>query len=193
MGDSHADAIKTVFTSAAHKNNSNVYFYVDNNPLEIKALPAEKIIFDAKRIKSDHIVLHYSAGKYERESFAKQLQTLQALAKAEHLKLSLIAPMPYYPVTIPKVMYEQEKEGKDLNFTQTIEDHRQKIAAFLSQKFITATIFDAAPILCPKGDNCKYSDNQSRPYYFDGAHLTLTGQNILQDGLTNFLANSNDR
>lgn len=175
VGDSHADAIKTSFAQVAAENDIALYFYVDNNPLMHKGLNAQRVIADAKTLKSEAIVLHYR-NIFENPKHRKEIQTMIKLSKEQNITVAIITPTPEYDVHIPRALYEKQ------NISKSRSEHKTETSDFydLASSLEQTQIHDPTDILCPQNKNCLYIDEASRPYYFDKGHLTLTGSALLK-------------
>ena len=177
IGNSHADSIKTAMATAAEENSFSLYFYVFNDPLIKPEMLSAKVLEDIQRLEIDKIVLHYS-NIYENEGHNQEIKTLIEQALDKGLDVAFIAPVPFYPVHVPKAMYqgvEIEQSFKD--YTDNTSDFRN-FARALDRR---VRVYYPANILCPNKKQCLYASPDKKPYYYDSAHLTLTGAALLDD------------
>lgn len=184
VGNSHADSLKAEFAKVAEQNDLGAFFYVPNDPLLGGKIDAKTVVADAKRFDAKIIVLHYSK-LYGKAPLMKEIRLLTELVKTNEISLVLIAPVPTYSVNVPQAMYEMEQQqSKVSNLSNNIQAHVKSIADF--QSFISTLgnneimLVDPASILCPLNSNCLFADEMKHPYYFDEAHLTLTGSAFLR-------------
>jgi hypothetical protein len=93
----------------------------------------------------------------------------------------LLMPVPVYGAHVPAALYANLKRGDALPET-TLDEIRQRQAPLTARvRAIPSPMFryyDLAPALCdPK---CRLADDDGRPLYFDGGHLTLAGARRLE-------------
>ncbi len=177
LGNSHADSIKRVFAEAARAAGYAVYFAVPNDPLMPGGWTAERTAALAVAYRFEAVVLHYS-DIYADARVAREVSTFLRAKTHSGVTAILIGPVPTYRAQIPKAMFENLR-APAFPVETTLDAHRARTAAYLefARAIETAGIatFDPAPELCPDGGACRYADADFRPFYFDDAHLTLTG------------------
>lgn len=180
LGNSHADAIKSIFSSVMTEKKYNTYFMVSNTPMMGNDLPPKSIIKDALNKKVSEIFVHYKSGSLELD----KLNELVSLSKENNIKVTLIMPVPnyegnsYYEESIPKTLYKG-KESK-LSYSDYLLMNKDLIneANGLKAKFSNFTYVNIAPVFC--NSICAISTSDKKPYYFDDDHLTLTGAQLLK-------------
>lgn len=180
LGNSHADAIKTVFTSVMTEKKYNTYFMVSNTPMMGNTLQPKSIVKEALDKNISEIFVHYKSGSLELD----KLNELVINAKEKNIKVTLILPVPnyendpYYEESIPKTLYKG-KESK-LKYSDYLVENNDLIenSKYLESKFSNFNYLNTGPIFCnPK---CIISTADKKPYYFDDDHLTLTGAQLLK-------------
>lgn len=176
VGDSHADAIKSAFAASAERANVAVYFMVENNPLLAGGITPERLIEEARARRANTIVLHYSAPRIDRHAIGEVV----ALAKAHHLGVAFIMPVPAWDRHVPKMLWQNVKGEGGLS-TQSLADYLRINRALLDwlstidyQRF---KVYPVADALCQS--SCLLVSKAGRPLYFDTAHLTQTGSRKL--------------
>ena len=92
MGDSHADSIKTIFSSVASKQKVSVRFMVANNSLKRGGLGPERLINEALERMTNAIILHYSPNSLD----IAVVEELVVLAKGKSISVGLIMPVPVW-------------------------------------------------------------------------------------------------
>ena len=180
LGNSHADAIKTVFSSVMNDKKYNTYFIVSNTPMMGSTLPPKSIIKEALSRKVSEIFVHYKSGSLELEKLSELVES----ARQKNIRVTLILPVPdyendpYYEQSIPKALYKG-KESK-LKYSDYLLTNNILINKAIDLKFNFSNFdyLDIAPIFCdPK---CSIGTIDKKPYYFDDNHLTLTGAQLLK-------------
>jgi len=181
LGNSHADSIKTSFASSMDKNGVSSYFYVDNNPLMSKQASAKFIASDIARLNMEKVVIHYSLGFYEEESYQNELINFINLMNDQQVDVIFISPTPSYKFHVPKLLYEQSINESVQLKKQTMAEYFKNNNSFYSLikklNISDSNIFYSQQFLCPEND-CLISIN-GNPVYFDASHLTITGANLL--------------
>lgn len=174
VGNSHADAIKTVFTSVALNGGVGVSFVADNSPLMASGLSPTDIVREAKSGGADTIVLHYASRTLSTDALTRVAE----LAREVGIAVVLIKPVPVWPDLVPLLILRNIR-GEPLP-TLSIEDVQTQNVEL--QKALDAApsikILEVADEFCnPK---CRLMDRNGRPLYFDSNHLTLTGSERLR-------------
>ena len=175
VGNSHADSIKIAFSETASKKNLNTYFLVSNTPLMDSSVTVDALLAEAKRLNINKIVLHYSPNSLK----AEILKDLIAKAKHQSTNIELIMPVPVYESSVPKMVYANDS-SEAYKIDKYLTDNSEFIQAV--NKYDRGNenfkAHNTVQIFCNK--DCKLSDSESRPYYFDSNHLNLTGANLLK-------------
>jgi peptidoglycan/LPS O-acetylase OafA/YrhL len=181
IGDSHADSIKRVFSEVASVRGFSTFFVVANNPLWGGGPRAEHLIETAVERDVKTLIIHYS-NYYDNEKFRIEFRKLLEIAKWNGLNVFVIAPVPFFDVDIPQAMFFSAYNQGALALTQ--EEHFIKTQSF--REFVSGfehldvKIFDPSDFLCDAETGCRFSSSDSRPFYFDSNHLTLTGASVLR-------------
>lgn len=179
VGNSHADSIKAALKEASIKNQTKVFFIVQNNPLMKNGITPEKIIEDAVIKKIDKLVLHFKSHSISNEVLQKFIK----LARLEEIKVYFIEPVPIWDYHIPRGMYDLIVSNQNNIGVMTKADYLEKnleqlkyIRAISDENFIVLPVVDlfCKPI-------CEYSTDEGKPLYFDDDHLTITGSKKIND------------
>jgi len=177
LGNSHADSIKKTFSDSAVQEKIDVYFMVGNRPLMGGGIGINRIIDKVVEKDIDVIIMHYSLN-------ALSLQTIKKFLKItdEHnISVSFIMPVPTWDRHIPKALWEQEIFNKLLPHKSLIDYEKENkelqtgLNTINSKKF---RVYSVKEYFCRT--ECVISDIDTKPYYFDTMHLTLTGSNLLK-------------
>lgn len=176
VGNSHADSIKSTFSSVAEQKKVKVRFMVENDPLHGGHDP-EGIVSEAVSRKIDVIVLHYSPGSVT----VPVIKQLIELARARDILVAFIMPVPCWKVHIPQALWKNIRHGEELPI-QTRKDYEDggkvyydELSKIKSDNFIVYKISD---VFCP--ERCAMVSKDGRPLYFDNQHLTLTGSELMR-------------
>ena len=176
LGNSHADAIKTAFAEVAQENQTSVFFWAQNDPLAINGASIEDIIIEVLRLNIGTVVLHFSPGTLDNS----RLQSQVRLLLSQDIKVIVLEPVPVWPGSIPAMMWDNLK-GIDQVYRQNYDFYMQQNSSELSKlsSIIDSNYmhFSTASYFCKP--NCKFASEIGKPYYFDPAHLTLTGSRVL--------------
>lgn len=180
VGNSHADSIKKVFADNASVYGISTYFVVSNDPLIGSGPNAESLILEAIKHDINEIVVHFSNVYDSAETRAHILKLIE-LANEHGIKVDVIAPVPTYDVHIPQAMFKKSSDSE--SFTITKNKHLKKTQQFQSLvpsfEALGANVFDPSEYLCPQAKDCLFSNPDTKPFYFDAGHLTLTGASVL--------------
>ena len=182
LGNSHADAIKTSFASAANGNRKTVYFWVQNNPLMSNRDEAFEVAQVVRSKKVSEVYLHYSSGALSKEATLALKNELDSMG----VSLKILGPVPTWTAVIPEALWRLRNSNEpSLELVQTYDDFlatNLSQLTFFKEYFIEdVTFFDLAKSIClPK---CEYQDSKGRPLYWDSGHLTLTGSRRLDSVL----------
>ncbi len=184
VGNSHANSIKSTFSSVAQSHDVAVHFIVDNYPLMRGGITPQRLFEEATEKRIDAIVLHYSEGVLDQ----LDINQLAMLAKEKQIQLSFIMPVPVWDEHVPKMLIENMK-GEGGMLSQSIDDyqslHRALIADLIKVDYESFRIYQIADIFCrPK---CQLISSVGRPLYYDGHHLTLTGSEMIRKIFTRII------
>lgn len=175
VGNSHADSIKMAFTEVASQHKLNTYFLVSNTPLMDDSVTPERLINEAKNLKINHLVLHFSPKSLKIET----IENVVDLAQQNNIKVDFILPVPIYEESVPKIIYQNNLAAQyDIN-KYHIENAEffNKMNA-LRLKYSNLQTHEVSQIFC--NTECVISDDAKHPYYFDDDHLNQTGANLLK-------------
>jgi hypothetical protein len=172
VGNSHADSIKRVVADAAAARGVSARFMVENNPLMAGGSDVAGILGEAKRRKAGAIVLHYSPG-------ALPVATLDALrnaAAAAGVRVAFLMPVPVWPQNVPLALWRGAPPRQDIADYRAANGEFQRQVEALGQANLA--VYDVAPAFCTP--DCALAAADGTPFYFDDAHLTLTGARALR-------------
>jgi peptidoglycan/LPS O-acetylase OafA/YrhL len=179
LGNSHADALKTSFTSIANQNGKVVYFWVQNNPL---MSDINEVIEVANIVRSEEIsevYLHFSAGAVKLENILALKNQLNVIG----VRLKVLGPIPTWITIVPEELWRLRNSNSvssvlEQDYKTFAVANNLEINFFKQQLSEGSTFFDLGKIMCqPK---CAYQDSFGRPLYWDSGHLTLTGAKMLE-------------
>lgn len=174
VGNSHADSIKVAFAETASRKKLNTYFLVSNTPLMDASVTPERLINEAKKLKINHLVLHFSPKSIKVDTIEKVLD----LAQQNNMKVDFILPVPTYTESVPKIIYQNNVNAQySVNKYQENNAHLFEELSPLKEKFKNFRTYEVAQIFCKT--KCVISDSHKHPYYFDDDHLNLTGAELL--------------
>lgn len=181
VGNSHADAIKTVFIEMANKNEYKLYFIVKSTPLMKGGLDASAIVEEASLKNVDKIILHYKKNSIDNSS----LDELVALTSQAGIEVYFIEPVPIWDEHIPQAMYRSlNQENSNLPSKSATEYLSENSLQLTHVRSIDSTNFNVLSVVdsfCKP--DCKFSSETGAPWYFDDNHLTVTGSRILVKAL----------
>jgi peptidoglycan/LPS O-acetylase OafA/YrhL len=176
VGDSHADSIKTIFSSVASKQKVSVRFMVANNPLKRGGLGPEHLIKEALKRKTNAIILHYSPNSLD----IAVVEELVVLAKEKRISVGLIMPVPVWEYHIPRALWKNINYNEKLP-AQSLKDYEDANHKFYDElkslEFDNFRVYPVGNLFC--NQNCQLLDASGKPLYFDDGHLTLTGSKRL--------------
>lgn len=180
LGNSHADAIKLVFSSVMSKHKYNTYFFVNNDPMIGNTLPPKKIIEEAINKKISWIFVHYKSGTLE----INKLNELVMMSKKNNIRVTLILPVPiyennsYYEGSIPKSLFLGKDSKLSYKDYLLINQNLMIKAKDLKSSFSNFEYLNTSQVFC--SSVCSISTLDKKPYYFDDDHLTITGARKLE-------------
>lgn len=195
VGNSHADAIKTVFSEMAAERNIDVYFMVENAPLMTGGMGVDELLSAAQRLEIKHLVLHYRS-RHKSPLYIEigVLEQLIAKARLAGISVSFIMPVPIWESGVPAMLYEHIEYGKELpeksprNYD---DDNRQLIDFIQTVSADNFRNYSVAEYYCDN-HQCRMADNRWVPYYFDNHHLTLAGSRQLRPVFDKLLTDFKD-
>lgn len=174
LGNSHADSIKTTFTSIAQEYNYEVYFWASNNPLMNAGSSVKEVLSEIKDKKIKHVFIHYSDGVVSKKKFSELFSELDYLG----IKVSFLGPIPVWPESVPEVLWSKHDPNKVLNqnYSEILERNLYSPGMFEQLSGETFKFYDMASILCDF--ECIFINSSEKLLYWDSSHLTLTGSNL---------------
>ena len=174
VGNSHADAIKTVFAGVAARGGVGVSFVADNSPLMAGGLSPAGVVKEAKSGGADTIVLHYAS----RTLATDALSRVAELARKDGIAVVLIKPVPVWPDLVPSLIL-RNMQGEPLPVLGIEDVQAQNVELQSALETIPSIkAVEVADAFCePK---CTLMDRNGKPLYFDSNHLTLTGSERLR-------------
>ena len=186
VGDSHADAIKSIFVSVANELNTEVHFLVANNPMSGGPTP-QTIINEAVSKNIDTIVLHFKKGPN-----VTMLKELVELGVENNIVIALIMPVPIWDEHIPKALFNYIKYDIPLpvqshaDYKNINNDLYSNLSHITKDHFL---VYEVDNLLC--AENCQITNASGNPYYFDDDHLTLTGSKLLRPLFNQIITDGN--
>ena len=178
VGDSHMDAIKSIFIENAQKNNTNVEIIKNSCILGKGICSAEKILDAAKQNNARAVVLHgYSPSRFD----FKEIEILAINAKKASITIHFINPIPTYRMPVPTYLYMKSTlESVDdmiITRTQYFNKADKSFENFISRgQEVGIYFYDPTAYLC--NTTCLIEGAEGI-YYHDAHHLTLTGAKLL--------------
>lgn len=139
-------------------------------------ISSNTVIEDAERLGAKIIAVHHSPNGVDIE----QLRSLVENASALDIKVAFILPVPVYDYHVPKALFEETTSGRipeAQNYTDYLAYNESQIEALNS--ITSLNIISVADVLCSQ--ECKITDEEGQPLYFDEGHLTLAGARLLED------------
>ena len=182
VGDSHAGAISSTFSSMAERLGYNVFLTKKNGALTKGALSTAELTTITIANNIDSVVFHYATQTLTKDNgyLLHEIKKFSHIAQQKGLNVSFIMPTPELIGKHPlKEIYQNIKNKKPLSFI-SIEDYQKRnseIAIFLNDLNNLIEKYDTAHLFCHK--NCNMIDELHQPIYVDAGHLTKTGASIL--------------
>lgn len=175
VGNSHADSIKMAFSEIAGLHKFNTYFLVSNTPLMDNSVTPEMLLKEAKKLKVNLIILHFSPKAISKDV----IEQVVALAEKANIDVKVIMPVPIYNESVPKILYENNVQAQ-YDVKKYLIDNQKIIndLEIIKDKHINFSTFEIHSVFC--NTRCMISDTENHPYYFDDDHLNLTGANKLK-------------
>ncbi|WP_159732113.1 acyltransferase family protein [Methylosinus sp. Ce-a6] len=177
VGNSHADSIRSSFARVAASHGYRVFFSVPNDPLVNPRFGVDWLVAKAKAEHVETVFLHFSPI----DDLAGIAERVGARLEAEGIRTALLMPVPVHGAHIPAALYKNLKTGDALPEV-TLDAFRERQAPLTARvRAIPSSMFryyDLAPALCDP--NCRLTDEDGHPLYFDKGHLTLTGARRLE-------------
>ncbi|MBL4891318.1 MAG: acyltransferase [Rhizobiaceae bacterium] len=177
VGNSHADAIKTSFANVSTKLGYHLYFLVANNPLLTPKLDVQRLTREAKALGVTAVIIHFTLI----ENFEQSIEAFRATLATKGIRVVLLMPVPTYSTHIPSALYRNHIQGTPLPKINLEEYYKESQTLFDYARLQEAPAFsfyDIGAVLCQP--ECRITDNQNRPAYFDEGHLTLSGAQMLE-------------
>jgi len=190
VGNSHADAIKQTFVSVAQKSATEVHFMAHNNALMQGGAGPGTIIELALNKKIDFIVLHQSQLVIEPELIQRLIQ----LADIQNIPVSMIMPIPTWDRHILEALYANARLGLELpsqsltDYHESVRNIREPLASIESNGF---DFYEVGDVFCQP--DCKITNEEGNPLYFDSHHLTITGSQYLEATFSRVIENAIQR
>lgn len=184
LGNSHADAIKTVVASAMAQKGISTHINVVNQPLiaaDYDTREYQKYVSDGS---IDYILVHYDKNYYNDRIKTQHLLKFKNFVQSLGIDVFFLAPVPYYKINIARQLLLEFDSGADIsNYSvMDINEYNKSISQFrifIEEYGISKdNVIYVADVMCPKGVCILQQDFQ--PLYFDNSHLTLTGANVLK-------------
>lgn len=173
IGDSHVDALKSIFLTQAKNYNTDVYLLKESCVLGIDNCTADKLVDLVKQANFTNIVLH---GYLPRRFDFNQLEQFAAYAQKNNINIYFIDPIPTYKESVPKLLFDEIQAGKSSPLRYSRETYFTHMDStyiqFRSKWQDYIRFYSVADILCPS--ECSLNGDDGI-YYHDSHHLSLTG------------------
>lgn len=190
IGDSHMDAIKHLFLDAPDADRVNVRLFKESCLLGTAHCTAKSILEEVDRYSITDLVLH---GAFSDKFDYAELEKLSTQAKPHGLKIHFFTPIPTYPLSVPKIVYEHERGITPLEtFIYTRESfvisRHLKYQDFSSRTGMLENVFfyDTSTVMC--SEYCLVRDDEG-VYYHDSHHLSFIGSKRLYPLVNQVLSN----
>ncbi len=179
LGNSHADAIKESFASAANENSLTTYFWVQNDPLMQSREQIQEIVNEIEKNEISSVYLHFSSGAVDEEI----LLNFFGRVHAKGTRIIILGPVPTWNKNVPQDLWaNRNSTRKSLSLTQNYEEyflHNFRELDFLTRDLPKYVEFvNMGRTLC--NPNCLYKDSFGNLMYWDSGHLTLSGAKVLR-------------
>ncbi|MBB3170085.1 acyltransferase family protein [Simiduia aestuariiviva] len=176
VGDSHADAIKTVLSDVASSYDASLYLMVESCNLGSGDCSVSSVLSYVKNKSVGKLILHDLYYNMNADAIAALLSS-----KPSNVEVYYISPVPIWDSSVPKYLLENERGKLDSEFVKTIEDYTNFYKEFTS---VLERLENQGLRVIPIGDVfctpiCQLLSDDSKPLYFDNHHLTLTGAAML--------------
>ncbi len=172
FGNSHADAIKSVFLDSAKNLNVGVYFWSQNSPLSVSIDKISEMVKEISDEGIKDVYFHFSPGGADLPKLSLLTNSLSESGIESHV----FGPVPTWREHVPKVLWESYQNGLPLpkqTYRVFLSNWMSEINFLRNELAPSASYYDLARALCSPA--CKISSLELEPYYFDEDHLTNTG------------------
>ena len=181
IGNSHADSIKEVVTSAAISNRFQVFLSQENMMLNSSNIDLYLKVIDS--LNPRVVVLHTRVGTYD----FKSLEILTSYCKFRGIKILVIQSTPEFADSVPFELLKAKRAVLPME-NYTIKALAAEDVYFIKQeKYSNLNYVRTDDLFCDNDKlQCRILDVISkRPYYFDSNHLTLSGAKLIEERLRN--------
>jgi peptidoglycan/LPS O-acetylase OafA/YrhL len=177
LGDSHADAIKTTFTSVANDSGLKVFYWSRNRPLIDDISLSSQIFKEVSENNIKSIFMHYSPGAIGDKNLEMFLYKSSQLG----IKVNYLGPIPVWSANVPYLMWNKPIGTKKLNQNYNDQESINRSLEELIKRINDPRIkfYNMSAVICDY--KCLYADKENRPFYWDSNHLTLTGSSVFKD------------
>jgi peptidoglycan/LPS O-acetylase OafA/YrhL len=186
VGDSYADSIKSSFAAVAAKRGYRSYFLVPNDPLSNPRFDAARLLDEAKALSVKAVFVHFSPHDSHLDGLIEAFRV--KLDKAE-IPMVLLTPVPTYDEHVPAALYRHLTKNAPLPRMNLKDYHEHNERLFSYARSRSTKLFayyDLSLGLCEP--DCRLTDDDGRPAYFDNGHLTLSGARLLEDELSSAIS-----
>ena len=182
LGNSHADSIKTVFQSAITDSGGTTLFYVANDPLMSESHDENTLINEVLLNSISSVVVHFSPGFFDNSHHTERMKAFIKMLTKYEISVFFIAPVPVYDFHVPRRILEILDDASLSHSAKTYSEYLRESAGFFD--FVDKSSNDIEEVFYPHTILCLENKclvaKDSAPYYFDSAHLTLTGARELR-------------
>jgi hypothetical protein len=191
VGDSHIDAIKSIFVANADKYATDIYLLKESCILGIDECSAKGLIQILQSHKIKSLVLHgYKPARFD----FIELDKFYTYAHTNGISIYFIEPVPTYGESVPKIIYDEIVSGRKSllrydreDYLKRLDPHYIMFKASQVEKNKLVRFYSIVDILCPKACILEGDDGI---YYHDSHHLSLTGTRHFQSITDDILANN---
>lgn len=171
IGDSHSDAIKASFITAARRAGHSVLFPVSNDAFASAGMDENWLLATARKYGVGHVFLHFSLANIKTE----RIEKAQALLWQHGIATTVIMPVPTREALIPQILLASHQRGGAVLLQSKVkyEQYIRPVAAALRRPRAGYAVIEPGAALCR--EYCQIQGADGAPYYFDKHHLTLTG------------------
>lgn len=178
VGNSHADAIKSTFLSVARQRGIGVRFVVQNTVLMPGGrVGVSELVHEAVERRTTAIVLHYSPGAVPPETIKALVDRTAPLG----IRVALLLPIPVWQQSVPGMLIRSLKQGAPLPVITAASYREPNIPFERAIERLAASrirVYRTDQAFCQPV--CRVIASNGKPFYFDDAHLTLTGSEQLR-------------
>lgn len=180
VGNSHADSIKVTLANSAIEHGYSMRLWKENFPLGWANTSPDNVLAEAKKFNITTIVLHNSKTTLR----AQALRELINKAKSQGIEIVYIDPVPTWEESVPAMIWKEVTQNQlrtikgrgQHHYENTIE--LQELNAISDKNHSNFSRIFTSKWLCTP--QCKLTDENNIPLYYDSNHLNLRGAELLK-------------